>query len=192
MAGKLSPMESEISMKTSVFALMLALASAALAIPLQINYQGKLADTGGAPLDTTVAMTFTVYTQSSGGTALWSETHPAVSVVDGIFTAKLGSVTVLDDFFINPVWLGVTVGGDSELSPREQFSSVAHAYRVGTVDGANGGTITGNVVGTAKGTFGSQSDASGVAATVSGGSGNTASGELSTVGGGEENTAKNN
>ncbi|MCC6477490.1 hypothetical protein IT157_10595 [bacterium] len=124
---------------------LLSVVISAFAIPQLINYQGQLTSPSGTPLDTTVAMSFALYDSVSGGTAVWTETHPSVTVTDGLFSVQLGSVTSLPDVFAVNRWLGVTVGGDTELSPREQLISVAYAYRVGTVGGATGGTVTGNI-----------------------------------------------
>jgi len=174
-------------------------------VPQQINYQGYLTDTGGSPLDTTVAMTFKLYTDSTAGTLLWTETRPPVTVANGLFNVRLGQITALgDNVFGNiQVWLGLSVGGDSEMAPRTRIVSVGYSYRVGTVDGASGGTISSDLVVQGRGNFGSgnvntgtyafvagQNDtASGDWSTVSGGYINTASGVRATVGGGYNNTA---
>jgi hypothetical protein len=175
-------------------------ASAFAAVPQQINYQGCLTNTGGSPLDTTVAMTFKLYTDSLAGSLLWTETRPLVTVTDGLFNVRLGQGTSLEDNVFNnaQVWLGITVGDNSEMSPRSRIVSVGYSYRVGTVDGASGGTVTGdvNIVGKANigsgntntGTYafvvGQDGIASGTNATVGGGSYNRARGEYSVVAGG--------
>jgi hypothetical protein len=117
------------------------------AVPQQINYQGYLTNTSGNALDTTVAMTFKLYTDSLAGSLLWTETRPSVTVTDGLFNVRLGQVTSLSDAVFNnaQVWLGITVGSNSEMTPRSRIVSVGYSYRVGTVDGATGGTITGKL-----------------------------------------------
>ena len=45
----------------------------AWAVPLFINYQGKLTDAGGNPLDGDFQMRFSLYDAPTGGTVLWSE-----------------------------------------------------------------------------------------------------------------------
>ncbi len=137
-------------MKTLFFAL-LSFASSVFAIPQIVNYQGQLTSPSGSPLDTTVAISFSVYSELSGGVAAWTEVHPAVVVTGGLFSVTLGSIASLNDLFDVNRWLGITIGSDTEMLPREQIVSVAHAFRVGTVDGASGGVITGDVRGTAKG-----------------------------------------
>ena len=163
-------------------AAMLLFALAAFAIPQLINYQGQLTAPDGTSLDTTVSITFRILDAPAGGTNLWTETHPLVTVTGGLFHVKLGSVTPLSDLFAANRWLGITVGNNTEMVPRQQIVSVAHAYRVGTVDGASGGTISGKL------NVGSGNTNAGVFANVHGAS-NTASGNNSTVGGGIANTA---
>ena len=186
--------------------LVLLLAANAMAIPRLVNYQGQLTSPTGTPLDTTVAMTFHIWPTPTGGVSVWTETHPAVSVTNGLFNVQLGSITTLTDLFSVNRWLGITIQDDPEMTPREQLLSVVHAYRVGTVDGASGGTISGNVNISGKANIGSgnvnsgsfafvagQNDtASGSFSTVSGGFGNSASGTDATVGGGSGNTASAN
>jgi hypothetical protein len=190
-----------------LFALAIAVLAmpAWAAVPQQINYQGYLTDTGGNALDTTVAMTFKLYTDSLAGSLLWTETRPSVAVAEGLFNVRLGQVTALGDNVFNnsQVWLGITVGDNSEMTPRSRIVSVGYAYRVGTVDGASGGTITGdvNIVGKANigsgnvnsGSYafvaGENNTTSGDHATVDGGYNNSASGAYATVGGGSSNYA---
>ena len=73
--------------------LSFVLVSATLAeVPQMINYQGKVTTPQGALIDTTVAMTFSIYPSSTGDTALWVEEHSSVVVEKGIFNVLLGSV----------------------------------------------------------------------------------------------------
>lgn len=132
---------------SAVLMAVVALTSAATAdVPQMINYQGRLTDGSGEPLDTTVSMEFAIYDDSVGGTPRWAEVHPAVTVEDGLFSVILGTFVDIDDVvFVGPDWLGITVGGDPELSPRTHLVSVGYAQRVSTVDGASGGVISGGV-----------------------------------------------
>jgi hypothetical protein len=95
-------------------------------IPRTLSYQGILSDTAGAPKpDGTYGFTFRLYTVSSGGAAIWSETKSA-EVKRGLFSTILGSVTPIPDSvkFDHQYWLGIQVASDPELSPRMQLSSV--------------------------------------------------------------------
>jgi len=114
-------------------------------VPQQISYQGQLTNPSGSPLDTSVAMTFRLYTDSTAGSLLWTEARPSVNVVHGLFNVRLGQVTPLTDPVLNQyqLWLGISTGNDGEMTPRTRLVSVAYSYRVGTVDSAAGGTIAG-------------------------------------------------
>ena len=103
------------------------------AIPETINYQGYLTDNSGNPINATVSMTFRIYTVASGGTALWTETQSNVPVNEGIYNVILGSVASLGALpFDVPYFLGVTVGIDSEMTPRQALTSVAYALTADT------------------------------------------------------------
>jgi hypothetical protein len=124
-----------------------AAAASAFAILQQINYQGNLNSATGVPLDTAIAVNFNLYADSLSGPSLWSDAHSTVSVVHGLFNVSLGQVSNLDPGLLSrsSLWLGVRVGGDNEMSPRNQILSDGYAFRVGTVDGAADGNITSDV-----------------------------------------------
>jgi microcystin-dependent protein len=103
-----------------------------------INYQGYLADSGGAAVNGPVSIVFSLYAVETSGAPLWSETQNAVTVTDGLFSVLLGSVTPLGQslFDGNPnLWLGVTVGADEEMTPREKLSSAPFALSGGVPAG---------------------------------------------------------
>ena len=111
--------------------LCLLLASAAFAeVPQMINYQGKITTPQGALIDTSISMTFAIYTDSIGTDSLWSETQFAVVVEKGIFSVLLGSVNPIpDSVFSGEVrYLGVKAGDDSEMTPRRPIVSVGYAF----------------------------------------------------------------
>jgi hypothetical protein len=106
-------------------------------IPTKMGYQGYLTDDTGAPMTATVSMDFALYPDGSTAIQLWSETHAAVEVVDGLFEVELGSVNPIPDSAIHVctypacfgnVYLGITVESDDEIDPRTQMVSVPHAY----------------------------------------------------------------
>ncbi len=104
-----------------------------------IAYQGRLADASGDPLSDTVNMTFRLYAAASGGAPLWEEQWTganSVQVSDGLFNVMLGSVNPIGQAVItsnNNLFLGITVGTDSEMSPRVQLGSVPFATQALTV-----------------------------------------------------------
>jgi hypothetical protein len=132
------------------FSVVLALAVQVFAsgVPQLISYQGRLANSLGEPVNTSVSMTFAIYDAPSGGTVLWSETHSSVRVYDGLFNVVLGSQgSPLPDsvFSSAELYLGVTVSDDSELSPRTHLAASSYAHRVSSIEGADLGVFTGIV-----------------------------------------------
>jgi hypothetical protein len=107
-------------------------------VPQMINYQGKLATADGGCLNDTVQMTFSVYPDSFGTTADWTETQNHVVVKEGIFSVLLGSVdSIPTSLFDGGVkYLGVRVESDPEMRPLRPMVSVPYAYRAVTVDGS--------------------------------------------------------
>jgi len=108
------------------------LSTTALAdVPGLMSYQGTLTDSNGVALDTAVSVVFSIYTDSVGGTQVWTETQSAVQVSQGLFNVLLGSATTIPDtVFDDPSrWLGIQVGGDSELVPRQRLVAVGYAFR---------------------------------------------------------------
>ena len=168
--------------------------------PQLIDYQGFLKDGSGNPVTGSLSFTFKIYTASTAGTHKWTETQNSISVTGGLFNVTLGTSTPIPDTVFNQTdrWLGITVAGGSELSPRTRISSSAYALRVNTIDGAGGGTITGGITVAGKGNIGAtctntgqqafvagdQCTASGDWSVVSGGLSNTSSGPYGTAGGG--------
>jgi hypothetical protein len=73
-----------------------------------------------------------MYTVSSGGSALWTETQ-TVTVTNGVFNVLLGDVNPLNLPFFEPYWLGITVGTGSELTPRIELTASAYSLNSQTV-----------------------------------------------------------
>ena len=122
-----------------VVALVLACAiDVAAAVPQLINYQGRLTNSVGTPLDTTVALIFQIYADSNGVTSLWDETHPSVVIAAGLFQVQLGSVSPIAQnvFTGEKRWLGVRFSGGlaTALMP---LVSTAYAYRANVTDTAS-------------------------------------------------------
>lgn len=106
--------------------------------PSVLPYQGSLTDSVGQPLDGTFDMTFGLYDAPSGGTPLWSESHGGVNAVpvsNGLFSVNLGSISPIDVsvFDTGPLYLGIQVGSDPEMEPRQVIGSVPYALISNTV-----------------------------------------------------------
>ncbi len=126
-------MKTLVLLVSMVMLLVVASAGNASAVgyPRMVNIQGRLADAGGnAVTDGSYDVTFSLYTVETGGTPIWTE-NVNVDVVNGLFSTMLGSVTVLPDsiFSGNPLlWLGMKVGTDPEMTPRQQFVAMPYSY----------------------------------------------------------------
>lgn len=128
-------------------ALVIALVSLITAdVPQMINYQGRLTDSEGSPVaDDTYEVTFRIYDELS--IERWSENHN-VETVDGLFSVQLGSGSSPLDasvFGYAECWLGITITGENEITPRTQLIATPYAYRISTIDGASGGIVSGEV-----------------------------------------------
>ena len=174
-----------------IILLSVALALAVHAgVPQLINYQGVLTDASGNPLQGTYNVTFSIYGVVSGGTPLWSETVSISADGGGAFGVILGSTVPLEQavFEGEERWLGTAIGGDAELVPRARLASLPYSFRVGTVDGAEGGTITGDLSVAGKASIGPGNTATGVCSFAAG-SGHEVWGNYASVSGGRDNWA---
>ena len=130
-------------MKTRFFLIVLVvfvvawvcLATAAVAVPWLVNYQGVLVDqTTGQGVTDTVTITFRLYDAEMDGTLLWEEAQ-AVQVDNGSFQVILGSTQAggtLDPaiFRTEPLWMELWMAGDPDpMSPRMQMTSTPFAMR---------------------------------------------------------------
>ena len=117
-----------------------AVVTAQVAATQVLHYQGRLLDpaTGQPKTDGAYPMSFRLYTSSSGGAALWSETK-SVNVSKGLFTTLLGDSTALELAVFNgqDLWLGVSVGADPEMTPRQRLAHVAYAIYAENANNAN-------------------------------------------------------
>ncbi len=107
-----------------------------------IPIQGRLTDASGNPLNGNYNMTFNLYDVVDGGTALCSYNNPAVVVTNGLFSVNM---TGCDNADINgaQLYLGVTVGTDAEMDPRQPIYAVPYArsLRPGArIGGSNAGS----------------------------------------------------
>jgi hypothetical protein len=99
------------------------------AVPHLLNYQGRLTDASGAPLNGSYNLTFRIYDAETAGNLLWQEQHTGVVIQKGIFSVLLGSITALDLPFDKQYFLAVQVGSDPEMSPRQRIASAGYAIR---------------------------------------------------------------
>ena len=95
--------------------------------------------------DGTYDLTFYVYDTPTGGTSLWTETHPSVSVIHGYVNVLLGAISPMVESnyatqaplygeakntvnFSEQKYLGISINGGAEMFPRSQLVPTFHAY----------------------------------------------------------------
>lgn len=102
--------------------------NAQAAVPTTLTQQGRLLDASGTPENGTVTVIHAIYAAETGGTALWTETRQ-VTPVDGYFSVRLGEVTPFPAglFDGSTRYLGMKVGPDPEMTPREVIVSAPYA-----------------------------------------------------------------
>jgi hypothetical protein len=116
-------------MKRLVLAFTLLASLAALpalaTVPSTMSYQGVLTDAGGNLLpDGPYSLTFKIYTVPVAGAPIWTEVDAGVPVSKGGFSVVLGNGTSLSGLaFDVKYYLGITVGGGPELSPRVELAA---------------------------------------------------------------------
>ncbi len=129
------------------FSPLLARAASA---PNILMYQGRLLNASRVPVSSaSVSMIFELYTASSGGTCVWSNssatcasaTARTVTLTDGLFSEALGDTgssyaAISDSIFADnaTVYLQITIAGET-LSPRKQILSAPYALNSDTLDG---------------------------------------------------------
>ncbi len=98
-----------------------------------LNVQGVLRDETGAavPDGDNYQLTFYVYEAVEGGSSIWYEDHTGVSVHNGVYSTELGGVSSLGGLaFDGPYYLGISVNGGSESTPRIPLSMSPYALSV--------------------------------------------------------------
>ena len=88
-------------------------------------FQGRLEDSNGTPISSTVDMTFRMYDGQNN--TLWSETR-SVTIVAGEFDLLLGESTPID-FSVNEnaTYIGIQIGAEPEMSPRQKIGESIRA-----------------------------------------------------------------
>jgi|GEM_PF-2402130 len=111
-----------------------------------ISVQGVLRDPNGRSVDDGAHnITFAIYNQASGGSALWQENYPSLQTNHGVFQANLGANTSFGSLaFDTTYYVGVTVDNYPEMSPRIVLG--VYPYSKAIMGQENKFPSTGNVV----------------------------------------------
>jgi hypothetical protein len=110
------------------------------AIPRTFSYQGTLRGADGNLLNGSVKITLHIYNVVSGGAALYSEIFDPVVVRSGHFSVVVGDQAgnaIPANLFNNErLYLGIAVGDDAEMTPRQRLHPVPWAMQASTAQSA--------------------------------------------------------
>ena len=103
--------------------------TAQTSVPASLPFQGRLTLQSGGNANGSLKLTFRFYAQATGGTALWSEVHPAVRVTNGLFKVELGSTAAFPAklFDGKKLYMSLQVASDAEMTPRLVVTSQAYS-----------------------------------------------------------------
>jgi len=144
MKGRNKMLRKSFFLSLIVFQILISLVFAESVPPL-INYQGMLMDSKNNPLEGIKKLTFNIYDSAVGGTKVWGpQLFNNVPVIKGRFNIILGTTDtkgrlIAEAFGSNNRYLGVTVGSNAEVIPRQQVLSVPYALKA--LHGVPPGTI---------------------------------------------------
>ena len=128
------------------------------AAPNYVSYQGTacLASDGVTPVTGAADVEFRLYANETDEAALavWGEVHEDTRFINGVFNVFMGGGEAMDgvpkgalaDVFKSaPLWLGIRIGLDAEMTARQRITSVPYAltatHAETTAHGVPAGTI---------------------------------------------------
>jgi hypothetical protein len=98
------------------------------AAPTYINYQGKLTDIGGVPVNTFTPVVFNFYDDETGG-ILKHSSSMNISPSNGLFSVLIP--VPADLFIVNPeLYLAIDVNSSGEFSARQRLAAAPYALAV--------------------------------------------------------------
>jgi hypothetical protein len=117
-------------------------AETASGLPRLVRFGGIVKDLNGNPLTGVVGITFALYSEQTGGAALWIETQNVTADSNGHYVAVLGSSTpdgLPAEIFTSEQarWVGVQVSGQAE-QPRVLLVSAPYALKAGDAETIGG------------------------------------------------------
>jgi len=102
--------------------------ASAAGVPPYLTEQGRLFDAMGMPISAALPFVFTLYADKDAMMSLWTETKQ-ITLEDGYFSTTLGDTTPIPPEAFNGTtrFLGIKVGMDPEMKPRQPLSSVPYS-----------------------------------------------------------------
>lgn len=98
-------------------------------VPSTLGYQARLSTASGLPASGAYSIVFSLYSANAGGTAIWTETQN-LTLINGELSVALGELTPIPpNLFDKPLFLGIKVGTDNEMTPRPKLNASPYAIR---------------------------------------------------------------
>lgn len=106
----------------------------AKAIADSVAFQGRLLDGADQPVTGNLDVIFSLWSDSTGGTQLWSHTQ-MVTIQKGLFSTCLGcgDASFFDVFTAEDLFLQTQLGGQPPMSPRTRMRNTPRALTASTV-----------------------------------------------------------
>ena len=103
--------------------------------PGTIVYQGRLTDVAGNPITSPQTVIFSIYSVPTGGLVRWDETLTIQPDAEGVFIVELGTIdtTLASVFSGGKRYLGIKIGMDDEMSPRQLLTSTPYAMHAQSI-----------------------------------------------------------
>lgn len=135
-------------MKNASLILMLLLSAVAslfaqtsTSVPQLVHYTGTLTGASGKPVTETASITFVIYSEPTGGEALWMETQEIHPDGTGHYAVELGAASqgLPADLFTTTEarWLAIQAPGELETA-RQRLVSVPYALKAGDAETLGG------------------------------------------------------
>ncbi len=123
------------------------------ATPETMHVQGRLTGADGAPITTPVTLGFRIHESLGTILDLWpqqganGELHSVTPDANGLWSAVIGTTyPIAPTLFDTPDrWLEIRLVDSSTVFPRIKMNSSPYSMRVGTLDGASGGDVFGDM-----------------------------------------------
>ena len=111
-------------------------------LPHLVRFSGTVKDLNGNPLTGVAGITFALYSDQSGGAALWLETQNVTADSNGHYTVLLGATKpegLPEELFTSEQahWVGAQVSGQAE-QPRVRLVSAPYALKAGDAETVGG------------------------------------------------------
>ena len=123
-----------------IFLAVVLLPVTSVAVPLYLSHQGHILQNDMTPVTGSSNVIFKLYENAEGGAQIWSQTG-AVTFDNGYYQVVLGPGTPslsAEIFDGSQLYLGVTLEGQNEFSPRHKILSVPYSVRAGVSDSVHG------------------------------------------------------